>query len=137
VTAQKAGVSPLDALFASLRSSLTGSGPDQVGSRHPVVAATFGAGSTATPVDVGSGLWAVLRAAPGGVEQVLCVHNVSDVARTFAPAPHLCDGRTPLVFLNGETSTTEASDGLRCELRPHGFVWLGTRNGRSPGEDTR
>jgi hypothetical protein len=59
------------------------------------------------------------------------VHNVTDVARSFAPAPHL---PAPPVFLNGETSTTEADGGLRCELRPHGFVWLGTR---SPGEDTR
>jgi hypothetical protein len=124
----------MDALFASLRLSLTGSAHGRTGSSHPAVAAAFGAGSTATPVDVGSGLWAVLRAAPGIADRVLCVHNVTDVARTFAPAPHLPDGHAPLVFLNGETSTTEADDGLRCELRPHGFVWLGTR---SPGEDTR
>jgi len=128
VTARSALTRPIDALLDSLRWSLTGSAPD-VG--HPVVAAAFGAGSTVTPVDVGSGLWAVLRAAAGGGHRVLCVHNVTDVARTFAP--HVLDGATPL-FLSGETSTTEAVDGLRCELRPHGFVWLGTR---SPGEDTR
>lgn len=119
---------PLHALADSLRSSLTGSAPD---AGHPVVAAAFGAGSTVAPVDVGSGLWAVLRTAAVGGHRVLCVHNVTDVARSFAP--HVLDGATPL-FLSGETSTTEAADGLRCELRPHGFVWLGTR---SPGEDKR
>jgi hypothetical protein len=123
----------VDALIASLRLALTGSAPPADPGR-PVVSAAFGAGSTATPVDVGGGMWAVLRTAPGGAERVLCVHNATHEVRTFAPAPHLPDDRAPLVFLNGETSTTEAADGLRCALRPHGFVWLGTR---SPGEDTR
>jgi hypothetical protein len=133
--------SPVEALLASLRLSLTGAVSDRVApfpnSSHPVVATTFGAGSTAVPVDVGTGLWAVLRTSSSGEDRVLCVHNASDRVRTFAPAPHLTDGSAPLVFLSGETSTTEAEDGLRCELRSHGFVWLGTGSGRSPGEDTR
>lgn len=90
---------------------------------NPLAAAAFRWGSTKTPVHAGPGLWAVLRTSADHTGQVLCVHNVSDEPQGFLPGQHL--GKTAPVFLRGETATVETAGGLRCELKPSRFVWLG------------
>jgi hypothetical protein len=94
----------------------------------PLAAIAFGVGSTKSPVPTGTGLWAILRTSADHTGKVLCVHNVSDEPQRFQPAPHLgAEANKPgtLLFLHGETVTSEAAGELQCELEPHGFVWLG------------
>lgn len=122
----------IDALLGALKLALAGTALDGMAPQghlsNPAAAATFGAGSTAVPVDLGTGLWAVLRVSADGTGRVLCVHNAADRPRAFTPTPHLPDrgdALAPLVFLHGETTTSAGTDGLECQLQPHGFVWLG------------
>jgi hypothetical protein len=105
----------------------------------PLAAIAFGVGSTKSPVHAGAGLWAILRTSADHTGQVLCVHNISDEPQRFQPARHLgASANKPgaLVFLHGETVTGEAAGELRCELKPHGFVWLGLVTSPT-GENTR
>ncbi|MET0131988.1 MAG: hypothetical protein ABW215_00190 [Kibdelosporangium sp.] len=123
-----------DPLIESIRLALTGAAMATKRMADPGAAAAFALGSTRKAVDVGAGLWAVLRTSADSGYQVLCVHNVSEEPRGFLPAPHLDD--TSVTFLSGETNTAAVSGGLRCELKPSGFVWLGNSTARS-GENTR
>jgi hypothetical protein len=136
-----------EALIESLRLALTGVGPEataahasltNVAATNPAAAA-FSPGSTRATVDLGAGLWAVLRTSADRARQVLCVHNTSERPQGFLPLPHLdaaANTAAALVFLGGETRTEEVPGGLRCELKPLGFVWLGNFTSHS-GENTR
>ena len=96
-------------------------------SADPATVAAFGPGSTVEPVDVGSNLWAVVRADHDRIGAVLCVHNVSDRPCSFAPDP-LLPARpgvgSSLRFLLGEVRTEPMSTGLLCHVGPRSFVWI-------------
>lgn len=100
--------------------------------RNANTASAFVRAADAQPVDLGPGLWAMVRSSPDGMSRVLCVHNVSGVPRSFTPDPYLrLAGEAPgaslvVLFLHGEITTREGSDGcIRCDLHPLTFVWLG------------
>jgi hypothetical protein len=116
-----------DDFFDSIRLALSGISPGAELKRdclrRSAVASAFEQGSTAVTVDLGPGLWAVLRSSPDGLNRVLCVHNATQERQAFVPAAHLGDG-VP-VFLGGETTSSANEGRLECELGPHGFVWIG------------
>jgi hypothetical protein len=132
----------VEALIESLRLSVAGVETQR--ERHAylsnhLAATAFSTGSTRSTVDVGAGLWAVLRTSADRRGRVLCVHNVSDEPQGFLPVRQFGeqgDAAASLVFLTGETTTEEVAGGLRCELKPLGFVWLGNFTSH-PGENTR
>ncbi|MGW4213703.1 hypothetical protein ACWEIJ_37370 [Lentzea sp. NPDC004789] len=122
-----------DDFFDSLRLSLSGISPGaelkhDCLSRSAVVS-MFEEGATACAVDLGPGLWAVVRSTADGLNRVLCVHNATQERQVFEPATHLGDGE--LVFLGGETTSSANEGRLECELGPHGFVWIGRLGGNT------
>ncbi|MFD9701515.1 hypothetical protein [Lentzea sp. NPDC059081] len=116
-----------DDFFDSVRLSLSGISPGAELKRDclrkSAVASAFEEGSTAVAVDLGPGLWTILRSSADGLNRVLCVHNATQERQVFEPATHLGDGAP--VFLGGETTSSANEGRLECELGPHGFVWIG------------
>jgi 2,3-bisphosphoglycerate-independent phosphoglycerate mutase len=115
-------------LLISLETALMGveAVPDTGCPPHPATAAALGPGSRCRPVDLGPGLWAVLRTSPDGTNQVLCVHNPTDEPVAFAPGVHFDgSGTEPLLFLRGAATSGGTETAVTCRLDARGFVWLG------------
>lgn len=103
-------------------------------------ASAFLPGSGVRAVDLGPGLWALVRTSANGERRVLCAHNVSDQPVTFDPSQCLSAGDSDqggLLFLSGAASTHGALAAPTVRVAAHSFVWLGRFNaGARPPNST-
>jgi sucrose phosphorylase len=74
--------------------------------------------------DCGAEIFAVLRGAPRGEEQVLCLHNVSDQPRVVESALGFGDFQTESLTDLVTNQSIEIAGSSRLRLHPYQFLWL-------------